>query len=255
MEKMNNVKVTILMPCLNVAKYIGKCIDSVLNQTMKELEILCIDAGSADGTLEILEKYADIDKRITIIHSNVKSYGYQMNLGVAKAQGEYIGIVETDDFVETDMYENLYQGIHKTEADYIKGTAMLFYELNGMFITTDSYIPCNMLSKKEIVEINPSEESDIFMTDNFLWNGIYKTSFLKQIQFRETLGAAYQDIGVLFKIASTAKKAIYINKNVYLYRQNNMTASSYNKKSLMFVDGEYTNIIDNYLDGLEKNML
>ena len=250
MEKINNVKVTVLMPCLNVGKYIGKCLDSVLNQTMKELEIFCIDAGSTDGTLEILEEYAAKDERITIIHSDVKSYGYQMNLGVAKAQGEYIGIVETDDFVETDMFESLYQNIKGTQADYIKGTAMEFYEVNGMFVRTCPHIPCAALKENEIVEINPSKEPHIFITDNFLWNGIYKTQLLKQIQFRETPGAAYQDIGVLFKIATTAKKAIYINKNVYLYRQNNMTASSYNKKSLMFVDGEYTNIIDNYLDDL-----
>lgn len=98
-------KVTVLLPSLNVAGFIEECLISVTGQTLKELEILCIDAGSTDGTLEILESYAKKDKRIRVLHSDRKSYGYQINKGMDMALGEYLGIVETDDYIAENMYE------------------------------------------------------------------------------------------------------------------------------------------------------
>ena len=83
-------KVTVLLPSLNVAGFIEECLISVTGQTLKELEILCIDAGSTDGTLEILERYAKKDKRIRVLHSDRKSYGYQINRGMDMALGEYL---------------------------------------------------------------------------------------------------------------------------------------------------------------------
>ena len=86
-------KVTVIMPSLNVRKYISTCIESVLAQTLQDIEILAVDAGSDDGTLEILQDYARRDERIRLIHSDKRSYGYQINLGISLAQGDYIGIV------------------------------------------------------------------------------------------------------------------------------------------------------------------
>ena len=98
-----NPKVSVIMPSLNVGKYIRESLTSVCNQTLKEIEIICVDAGSTDGTLEIIKEFAASDKRIKVIHSDKKSYGYQMNVGIHEAQGDYIGIVETDDAVLGDM--------------------------------------------------------------------------------------------------------------------------------------------------------
>lgn len=102
-------KVSVIMPCLNVAEYMEKCLNSVVCQTLKDIEILVIDAGSTDGTAEIIRSYMEKDPRIRFIHSDRKSYGYQVNLGLSAAQGEYVGIVETDDWIEPDAYEILYQ--------------------------------------------------------------------------------------------------------------------------------------------------
>lgn len=95
------------------------------------MEILAVDAGSDDGTLEILEEYAALDNRIRIIHSNKKSYGYQLNIGIEQAQGEYVGVVETDDKILPDMYESLYHMAMKTGAEYVKGRAELFVEIGN----------------------------------------------------------------------------------------------------------------------------
>jgi glycosyltransferase involved in cell wall biosynthesis len=90
-------KVSVILPSLNVVEYIEECLFSVINQTLKEIEIICVDAGSTDGTLDIIRKYQNLDTRIHLIQSEIKSYGKQMNMGVSAAKGEYVGIVETDD--------------------------------------------------------------------------------------------------------------------------------------------------------------
>lgn len=96
-------KISVILPSLNVESYIKQCINSVINQTLDDIEIICVDAGSTDGTLEILGDYVNKDSRVKLIHSNKKSYGYQMNLGIKEANGEYIAIVETDDFIKNTM--------------------------------------------------------------------------------------------------------------------------------------------------------
>lgn len=108
------------MPSLNVVNYIEEAIESVRTQTLQEIEIICIDAGSNDGTWEILTKLAAIDERIVLRHSNRKSYGYQVNLGIDMAKGEYIAVLETDDYVDSSMYEELYEKAVLHNCDYVK---------------------------------------------------------------------------------------------------------------------------------------
>ena len=119
-------KVSVIMPSLNVAPYIRECMESVIHQTLRDIEILCVDAGSTDGTWEILEEYAQADRRIKLFHSEKKSYGYQMNLGLKEAVGEYIGIVETDDYILPEMYEELYAYAVEHDADFVKSDFDVF---------------------------------------------------------------------------------------------------------------------------------
>lgn len=129
MEKIqDHIKVSIILPSLNVLPYIKECVESVMNQTLHEIEIICVDAGSTDGTLEILQEYEKQDNRIKLIVSDKKSYGYQMNLGIKAAVGEYIGIVETDDYVSENMYEELYTVARENEVDFVKAD---FYRFTG----------------------------------------------------------------------------------------------------------------------------
>jgi len=111
--------VSIIMPSLNVVSYIEECLQSAINQTLKDIEIICIDAGSTDGTREVITKYLLTDKRIRLIDSTVKSYGYQVNLGIHEARGEYIGILETDDYVDCEMYMKWLKRITQTMYEQI----------------------------------------------------------------------------------------------------------------------------------------
>ena len=101
-------KVSIVIPTYNVEQYLKECLDSVINQTLKDIEIICVDDGSTDNSGKILDEYAAKDSRIKVIHKENGGYGKAMNVGIDNATGEYIGIVEPDDYIEFDMYETLY---------------------------------------------------------------------------------------------------------------------------------------------------
>ena len=109
-------EISVIMPSLNVARYYEKCMDSVLSQTFEDFEVLSVDAGSTDGTLEMIERYQAKDSRVRLLRSPVKSYGAQMNLAMDAAEGKYIAIVETDDCAEPDMLECLHDAIVEAEA-------------------------------------------------------------------------------------------------------------------------------------------
>ena len=240
------IKVSVLMPSLNVVRYIRECMESVISQTMKEMEVLCIDAGSTDGTLEILEEYAQKDRRVRLIKADKKSYGYQMNLGLKEAVGEYIGVVETDDLIQPKMYEELYAAARKNNADYVKSDFDIFTTLEDgerIFlryslkkhsgITYDAiYTPQDFLMRKQTIDI-------------FIWNGIYRRDFLleKGIWFQETPGAAFQDCGFRYQVVLNAERGVFLEGSFYRYRRDNVDSSTYNKRCVLFNLAECKNLL------------
>ena len=102
-------KVSVIIPVYNAERYLAECLDSITGQTLKDIEIICISDGSTDRSYDILQKYQEQDSRILLIWRENRGYGYTMNEGIARASGEYIGIVEADDYAALNMYEELYQ--------------------------------------------------------------------------------------------------------------------------------------------------
>ena len=247
-------KVTVIMPSLNVAEYISQCMESVLNQTLSDLEILAIDAGSTDGTLEILNKYKQKDKRVKVIISDKKSYGYQINLGIRLATGEYVGIVETDDVIDKDMYFILYQAAVEKNAEYVKGTGVFTLDLgNGHTWNNPIWAPLGDTGKMGQM-IAPSNLPNLFIYDTFLWLGLYQRKFLQGIKLNETQGAAYQDVGFMFQVLTTAKRAVYLENAIYYYRQDNSMSSIYNKNGFHYLAEEYA-YIGHFLQNKERGWI
>lgn len=234
-------KVTIIMPSLNVRNFIRPCLESVLNQSLEDIEILAIDAGSTDGTFEILEKYAADDGRLHIVCADQKSYGYQVNLGVKLATSEYIGIVETDDIIAANMYEILYQTAMDDNLAYVKSGFSCFVE-------TDSGLQWHQKGNLCIADrnlvgkiISPRNMPELAIQDYYLWAGLYQKSLLKGIRLSETPGAAFQDIGFIYQVLSTADKAVYLDDDLYFYRQTREN-SSFNIMGFQYLLREYTNL-------------
>lgn len=233
-------KVSVVMPCLNMAKYMGECLGSVVAQTLEDIEVIIVDAGSTDGTLDIINQWCEKDGRIRLIHSGRKSYGYQVNLGIVQSAGEYIAIVDTDDRVVPDMYGTLYEHALASGADYVKGTAKLFYTVSDGFTY---YQSLEQFGKEDYVNgsvhLNPGERPDLLTKDNFLWYGIFQREFLKDIRLHESPGAAFQDLGGLLQTQRKARRAVYLKEPFYEYRQDNLAASGRNPKGFEFVWKEY----------------
>ena len=118
----NNIspKVSIIVPIYNVEKYLRQCLDSIVNQTLKDIEIILVDDGSTDSCPSICDEYASKDKRIIVIHKENAGLGAAYNTGLDIAKGDYIGFVESDDFIELNMYEELYERAVQTGVDLVK---------------------------------------------------------------------------------------------------------------------------------------
>ena len=242
-NKENTVcKVSLILPSLNVANYMEECLQSVISQTLKDIEFICVDAGSTDGTLEIIQQYALRDARIKLIQSEKKSYGYQMNLGLHAACGEYIGIVETDDYVPKRMYEELYEMAVREKAEIVKAD---FYR----FRTVENRIEreYNRLDPSDEYYgriINPAEHPQVFRFIMNTWSGIYQRSFLEKngICHNETPGASYQDNGFWFKTFCCAKRIYFSDRPYYMNRCDNEASSVANPGKVYCMTEEWGHI-------------
>lgn len=243
MEK--EIKVSVILPSYNVAMYIRESIESVMNQSLQDIEIICVDAGSTDGTLEIIRDYEAKDERIKVIVSDKKSYGYQMNMGIAAASGEYIGIVETDDYILREMYEHLYSVAKENSVDFVKAD---YYNVTGkdeglkteLGRLTIDYTFYNRI-------INIEEEQDCFRSIIMnTWTGIYNRDFLlnNNILHNETPGASFQDTGFWFQTFVHAKRAYFLGKPYYMHRRDNPNSSVRSKSKVFCICDEYNFIRD-----------
>jgi len=242
----NNPLISIVMPSLNVASYIRECIESVIAQTLKNIEIICIDAGSEDGTYEILREYADKDSRIKLVLTDIRSVGAQNNLGVDIAKGKYIGFVETDDYVVPEMFETLYATAEKENAEVVRADYDIFFG-NG---NGREFVRRGIARTKDYGRIcNPSEEMPLFKNEMSTWAGIYKKTFLEEndIRHNESLGAAYQDNGYWFEVMVSTRRLIYVRTSLYRYRLDNPNSSVHSREKVLAISREY-NFISEWLE-------
>lgn len=224
---MVNPKVSVIMPSLNVKPYIKQCIESVINQTLKDIEIICVDSGSDDGTLEVLEEYAKKDSRITLIKSETKSYGNQVNIGISKATGDYISIIETDDYIKNNMLERLYSLSENSTIDLIKGTFYHFDDTNPKKPNFQKDTAKNL--RKHNGEVFTLKEQPKFVNGHpSIWAGIYRRKFLKEnnIKLLEEPAGGWVDNPFFFETAICAKSIKYLNEPFYYYRISNPNSSS-----------------------------
>ncbi|MBQ8848585.1 MAG: glycosyltransferase [Candidatus Gastranaerophilales bacterium] len=232
-------KVSVLIPIYNSEKYLRECIKSVTNQSLKEIEIILINDGSFDSSLEIIEYFKNLDDRIKVINKENTGYANSLNIGVKEAKGEYISIVESDDIIVPDMLKTLYNKAIKSDYDIVKSS---FYLMNkNKYIKYDAFkniythIPHNVITTPEILTIKPS-----------VWSAIYKKEFLTEnnLQFHETHGASFQDISFQFIAFYIAKKILFVDMPLYLYRIDNANSSINSSDKVFEICSEFYRIND-----------
>lgn len=236
------VKLSIVVPCCNVEAYLDECLSSIVNQTFKDIEIICVNDGSKDNTLGIIQSYAAKDSRIKIIDKPNSGYGDSMNKGFAMATGEYIGIVESDDFIEPGMFEKLYETAIEYEADVVKSN-FWFYWSNPEKNELHEYFKKEECNK--VIRPYEYDNGSLFGRKPSIWSAIYKKTFLdeNEIGFLPTPGASFQDTSFTFKVYSSAERMVCLYDAFLHYRQDNENSSVNNadKKAYCICD-EYNEI-------------
>lgn len=230
-------KVSVIVPVCNVEQYLPACLDSILAQTLNDMEIICVDDGSTDQSPAILDEYAKKEDRLRVIHKENRGYGHSMNVGIDASSGEYIGIVESDDCILPDMYETLYSAAKNNNLDLVKSDVIFWWET--LQYTCEYH-------REELNEyygkvLDPFHRKVFFQFFMNTWTGIYKRSFLKEnnIRHNETPGAAYQDNGFWIQTLSFCKRAMWLKDAFYLYRQDNPLSSIKSRTNVMTMAHEY----------------
>lgn len=235
-------KVSVIVPVYNVEKYLIPCIDSILKQTLSDIEIICVDDGSTDGSGAILDQYQRQDDRVVVLHRANAGYGAAMNAGLAAASGEYIGIVESDDCILPEMYETLYEHAKREQLDVIKSDAFYWLETAG-YCERIHYAWLDAYYGRVLTGEERWKYFEFFMN---IWTGIYRREFLteQQIRFHETPGASYQDNGFWLQTLTFCNRVMWLDAAFYLYRQDNPMASVKSTSKIMAMTNEYEYIAE-----------
>ena len=233
-------KVSVILPIYNVSQYLRECLDSVVRQTLKELEIICVNDGSTDNSLEIIEEYAAKDERIVIITGPNGGYGKAMNKGLDRATGEYVGIVEPDDYVSLTMFEDLYRIAVENQLDMVKADFYRF-ERNEHGDMDMRYVYLDNTKQRYGELLHPYQDPSIIRFTMNTWSGIYRRTMLDEYHIRhnETPGASYQDNGFFFQTMVQSKQAMIVNYPYYRNRQNNPNSSVNSREKVYCSNIEY----------------
>ena len=230
-------KVSVIVPVYNVAAYLPQCLDSILKQTLEDIEVICVDDGSADGSGEILDRYAGQDQRIKVFHKENRGYGAAMNMGLGVSKGEFVGIVESDDCILPDMYETLYAAAVSEDLDMVKAEAYYWYE-SIAYQKRIHYSHLEPYFNRVLGDMDRNILCKFYMN---VWAGIYRRDFLDKydIRFHESPGASYQDNGFWMQTVLYCRRAKWLDQAFYLYRQDNETASVKSKDKILAMTKEY----------------
>lgn len=233
-------KVSVLVPVCNVERYLEECLDSLAAQSFTNFEAICINDGSTDGSRAIIQRYMDADKRFRVIDKPNSGYGASMNMGLANAVGEYIAILESDDFFEPNALELLVDAAERNQSDVVKADFYLYWSTpqkrDELFHIVDDL---------EIGRtLRPIDDLAIFFRKPSIWSALYRASFLREngIDFLETPGASYQDAGFSFKVWASAERATFIAEPVLHYRQDNEKSSVNSAAKVYCVCDEYASM-------------
>lgn len=204
--------ISVIVPVYNVEKYIKKCIESIINQTYNNLEIILVDDGSTDKSGKICDEYAMVDKRISVIHKENGGLSDARNCGIDVAKGKYIAFVDSDDFIDLKMYEILYNNLVKNNADISICKPYLFEKYN------------EVVEAKEAEVVTVWEKKDFYtkMYDDYLmtvvaWNKLYKREIFENIRYPK--GKKIEDAAIIHYVLEKCEKIALTNLELYFYYQ------------------------------------
>ena len=201
--------ISIIVPVYKVEPYLRQCVDSILAQTYWDIEVLLIDDGSPDHCGEMCDEYGRQDARVRVFHTENRGLSAARNLGISEARGEYIGFVDSDDWIEPDMYEVLLRRMQETGADI--GVCGLWYERKNTREVAKDVIDAGFTDEEPIKALILNH------LKNYAWNKLYDRKLWNDVSFPE--GHVFEDVATTYKAILNAEKVVSCSKPLYHYRQ------------------------------------
>jgi glycosyltransferase involved in cell wall biosynthesis len=222
-------KVSIIIPVYNCEKYLGLCLTSVLNQTLREIEVICIDDGSMDGSPAILEDYARRDSRIIVLRQENSGAANARNRGLERASAPYIGFVDSDDLILPEMYEKMYGAMKTHDVDFVECGAEVVFAcpFPGDKEGLRQWMNVKYQGKKE-------DKRCFFYDSRELWKMLFRRELLDRYALRFEEGfSSCEDSTFVYSYKSVAHSGYYIDENLYVYfvRENSIMGKNRTRKS------------------------
>lgn len=209
--------VSVIIPVYNVEKYLRRCLDSIVNQTYKNLEIILVDDGSTDNCGYICDEYTELDERIKVVHKENGGQGSARNIGLDICRGQYVIFVDSDDWIDLDAVSILVKTIEEKDVDCILFNIYAVYK-NGEIETINTMLNCDL----DTNEIKHKLFMDYWI--NSVVDKFYKKSIFNDIRF--PINLTYEDAYVMPEILQKINKMIYISKSLYYYDRSNMDSTT-----------------------------
>ena len=222
-------KISVIIPIYNVEKYLKRCIESIIKQTYSNLEIILVDDGSPDGCAKICDEYKNKDERIVVIHKKNGGLSDARNAGLKVATGEIISYIDSDDYVDLDMYEKMTKAMEEKNADIVVCGTNIDYE-DG-----HTKVKCEKEEKsfnreEALIELNSFKSFDMAV-----WNKLYKREVVDKIEI--PVGKKSEDYFVMYQYFARAKKVVIINQAKYHYFQRSNSISRGKNVTHDYIEG------------------
>lgn len=226
-------KVSIIVPVYNVEKYIERCLDSLVNQTLKDIEIIIVNDGSTDGSKEIIQKYLNKYKNIVYLEKENGGLSSARNYGIPYAKGEYIGFVDSDDYVEITMYEKMYNKAIEEKSDMVECDFIWEYPNK---------------KREDIGKIYSDKKEAIVEARVVAWNKIIKKDIIEKTKITFPEGLRYEDIEFFYKIVPYLNKISFVKETLVHYVQRESSIANTQNERTGEIFKVWENVLNYYIE-------
>lgn len=207
-------KISVIVPVYNVEKFLRRCLDSIVKQSLTDIEIICVNDGSADGSLEILQEYRRHDPRVIVVSQENQGLSAARNTAMAMASGEYIGFVDSDDWIDPDFYEKLYEAAKKYDADVASASIVRMYK-------SGRKRPKILIRSEQVItSVNQKFKATGTPRFSYVWNKIYRRTALRGRGICFKTGVYFEDVGFTIRTLYYLRKLVTVPGVSYYYWVN-----------------------------------
>lgn len=222
LRKRSMPKISVIIPVYNVEKYLRECLDSIVNQTLKDIEIICVDDGSTDKSLEILQEYKRKDDRFVILQQRHSGAGAARNHGIKLAEGKYIQFLDSDDYFEPTLLEELYTRAESFDSDLTVCSSRKVDDNGNITETRSPNFPINIdkVPMEQVFNRQDFKDEIFCLLIPVVWNKLIKKSFLEEKHLEFPQLTIYEDIAFMHSVVACANRIVAFNKELINYRFN-----------------------------------